>query len=172
MGATTFRLRVWTRYFSSPEQVWAVKTDPACLAAEFRPWLSFSVDDPEGLFSTIRSGGSAETHARLLPLGIRWPISLTCSAPGAEYADTSENVLFSRFEHTHVFQPTPDGCRYVDDVIFTPALPANKLTAILTRRLFVHRHRIAAGRLMADERTIGTSVLRVLLEEDEDFGAI
>lgn len=172
MGATTFRLRVWTRYFSSPEEVWAVKTDPACLAAEFRPWLSFSVDDPDGLLAAVRSGGSAEAQARLLPLGIRWPISLTGSTPGEQFADTSTNALFSRFEHSHIFQPTPDGCRYIDDVVFTPALPANKLTAILTRRLFVHRHRIAAGRLPADQRTIGTSVLRVLLEEDEDFGAI
>ncbi|MFT5685522.1 MAG: ligand-binding SRPBCC domain-containing protein [Myxococcota bacterium] len=170
MGTTTFRLRVWTRYFSPPEKVWAVKTDPDCLAAELRPWLRFSVSDADGLLAAVRSGDSAESEARLL--GIRWPIHLTGSTPGEQYADTSTNALFSRFEHTHVFEPTPDGCRYIDDVVFTPALPANKLTAILTRRLFVHRHRVVAQRLPADLKTIGTSILRVLLEEEADFGGL
>jgi ligand-binding SRPBCC domain-containing protein len=172
MGSTTFRLRVWTRYFSTVEEVWAVKTDPACVAAEFRPWLHFTSDSADELVAAVRGGGSTTASARLLPLGVRWPIHLTGSTPGEQFSDTSVNALFSRFEHTHVFEPTPDGCRYIDDVVFTPALPAAKLTAILTRRLFVHRHRVASQRLSPDDRTIGTSVLRVLLEEEEGFGEL
>ena len=172
MGATTFRLRVWTRYYSTVDEVWEVKTDPACVAAEFRPWLHFSADDTDGLVEAVRTGHAMETSARLLPLGVRWPINLVESVPRERFYDTSINALFTRFEHTHVFQPTSDGCRYVDDLVFTPALTASKMIAVLTRRLFIHRHRIASRRLNPDGRTVGTSVLRVLLEEDDDYGSI
>ena len=170
MGATTFRLRVWTRYFSPADEVWAVKTDPACIAAEFRPYLQLALDDADALLAAIRAGSALQTAARLLPLGVGWPIVLEGGVPGVSFKSTSTNTIFSRFEHTHTVQTTIDGSRYIDDVVFTPALPAAKLTAILTQRLFVHRHRVAAQRLSADARTVGTSVLRVLLEEDEDFG--
>ena len=170
MASTTFRLRVWTRYFSPVDAVWAVKTDPACLAAELRPWLMLSTADTDGLVEAVRAGRPLQTTARLLPVAISWPINLVESVPGQRFTDTSVNALFSRFEHQHIFEPTPDGCRYIDDVVFTPTLPTSKLTAILTRRLFVHRHRVASERLSPDARTVGTSVLRVLLEEEDDFG--
>jgi ligand-binding SRPBCC domain-containing protein len=170
MAATTFRLRVWTRYFSTVDEVWAVKTDPACIAAELRPFVQLSAEDADGLIEAVRAGRPMRSDARLLPFGVDWPIELSESVPGEFFKGTTTNAIFSRFEHTHTFQPTSDGCRYVDDVVFTPALPAAKMIAILTRRLFVHRHRVAAERLSPDGRTVGTSVLRVLLEEDEDFG--
>lgn len=171
MAATTFRLRVWTRYYSPVAEVWAVKTDPACIAAELRPYLQLSVGDADALSDAVRAGQTLHTDARLLPLGVSWPIELVESTPGESFKSLSSNSLFSRFEYTHTFQPNDEGCRYIDDVVFTPALPTAKMIAILTRRLFVHRHRVAAQRLPADARTVGTSVLRVLLEEDEDFGA-
>ena len=147
-----------------------MKTDPACIAAELRPYLQLSADNADALLDAVRAGRTLHTDARLLPFGLSWPIELVESVPGESFKDTSTNAIFSRFEHSHVFQPTDEGCRYIDDVVFTPALPAAKMTAILTRRLFVHRHRVAAQRLSPDARTVGTSVLRVFLEEDEDFG--
>ena len=169
MGATTFRLRVWTRYYSPIDEVWAVKTDPSFMKAELRPYVQLSVDDADALMDAVRGGRPLRTDARLLPFGLGWPIELVESIPGESFRDTSTNAIFSRYEHSHIFQSTVDGCRYIDDVVFTPSLPASKMTAILTRRLFVHRHRVASERLPADARTVGTSVLRVLLEEDDAF---
>ena len=47
--ATTFHLRVWTRFFAPLEDVWALKTDPAAIQAELQPWSSFSIKDGDAL---------------------------------------------------------------------------------------------------------------------------
>jgi ligand-binding SRPBCC domain-containing protein len=170
--ATTFHLRVWTRFLAPVEDVWRLKTDGAALAAEFRPFWSFRVDDAEAYARAFAEGRPHEADGRLCPrgwpIGVRWPLRMESVEPGVSYRDTSQNRLYRRFEHTHLFEPTPDGCRYVDAVTFTPALPAQKLAAILTRRFFVHRHQVAATRLKADPQATGTSVLRVLVEQDWD----
>jgi ligand-binding SRPBCC domain-containing protein len=172
---TTFHLRVWTRFLAPVEDVWRLKTDPEALAAEFLPYVSFRVDDAESYVRAFAEGRAVEAAGRLCPrgwpVGVRWPMRLESVDPGTSYRDSSTNRLYTRFEHTHLFEPTPDGCRYVDAVTFTPALPAQKLAAILTRRFFVHRHRVAAGRLRADQQATGTSVLRVLVEQDWDAPA-
>ena len=168
MGETTFRLRVWTRYSEPVAAVWAHKTTPARLAAELRPWaaLRLSQGDQQTLQAAVLEGHSAAVGAWLVPPGIRWPLQLVSSVPGECFEDHSENVLFSRFEHRHVFQPTDEGCRYIDDVIFTPRGPSAKLVALSTKWLFVHRHRVAARHLQPDRKTVGTAVLRVLIEEE------
>ena len=38
---------MWTRFRASPEEVWAIKTDPDALAAEFRPFGYFSLSETE-----------------------------------------------------------------------------------------------------------------------------
>lgn len=167
MPRTTFHLRVWTRYFASVEQVWAFKTDPRRLAEEFRPYLIFLLRDTDALRRAWH-GEPGEVRARLLPLGVCWPLRVEEVDAPHRFRDTSQNRLYARFEHEHIFEPTPDGCRYIDVVTFTPTLPLQKLTAILTRRLFVHRHRVAARHLPADARTVGTSVLRVSLVDEPE----
>lgn len=167
---TTFHLRVWTRFLAPVDDVWRLKTDPAALAAEFRPYWSFRVKDAEAHARAFAEGRASEVEGRLCPrgwpVGLRWPLRVEAVEPGVSYRDSSANRLYTRFEHTHLFEPTPDGCRYVDVVTFTPALPAQKIAAILTRRFFVHRHHVAAARLPADPQATGTSVLRVLVEQE------
>lgn len=166
MPITRFHLRVWTRFFASPEEVWRVKTDPATVEAEFLPHrfrlgapadLSGALEPPVHLDASIAFFG--------LPPALRWPSEIVEWVPGERFRDRSENLLFREFDHLHLLEPTPDGCRYVDAVTFTPALPAQKLTAILTRRLFLARHRAAATRLPADPQATAVGVLRVLLED-------
>ena len=163
---TTFHLRVWTRYFDSLDKVWAVKTDPDLLEKEFPCGFAFKVDDPDALSHCIQNGGSVQTSGTLGVARIAWPISLESIEPGKRFKDTSSNALFSRFEHEHIFEETSDGTRYIDSVTFTPKTPAPKFAAILTKNLFVKRHKRAASHLNADERTIGAHVLRVMVEEE------
>lgn len=170
--ATTFLLRTWTRFFATPDEVWKIKTDPAALAAEFLPYMGFRMD-PDALVHAFDGGAPASISARLrpfhVPYGISWPIELSAADPPVRFVDSSVNRLYSRFQHEHLFEPTPDGCRYVDAVTFTPRMLA-KASAILTRRLFVHRHQVAARLLKADPQVTGVSVLRVLVEEEPDAG--
>lgn len=168
MAATTFRLRVWTRYFESVDSVWAHKTTPARLQEELWPWthLWLSAQDGQALQAALQTGEPVTADARLVPPGIAWPLRLVSADAPHRFEDHSDNALFSRFEHQHLLEETPDGCRYIDDVIFRPRGPSSKLSALSLKWLFTHRHRVAARHLRADRRTIGTAMLRVLLEED------
>ena len=159
--ATTFLLSVWTRFFETPERVWEIKTDPARVAEEF-PWgLGISTTKPEVLAQAFSDARPCEVDATLGFARLSWPLRMEAIEPHRRFRDTSENALFSRFEHEHLLEPTTDGTRYIDKLVFQPALPAAKLLAIVTRRLFVHRHQVAARHLTADTRTIGVSILRV-----------
>lgn len=162
--ATTFVLRVWTRFFDSPARVWEEKTSPAGVAREFPFWAPFSVADEEGLRAALASGRPFETTASLGP--VPWPLSVERVEPGVAFVDRSTNALFHTWRHEHRVEPTTDGARYIDTVTFAPALRASKLQAIATERFFVRRHRAAAQALSADTRTIGVSALRVANDED------
>ncbi|MDP2308158.1 MAG: hypothetical protein Q8P18_19215 [Pseudomonadota bacterium] len=167
--ATTFQLRVWTRFLAPREDVWALKTDAAAIEAEFRPWMSFCLPKGDELARAL--GGAAPVDlpctlriGRVLP--IAWPARLESAVLHESFRDTSTNALYSRFEHDHLFEVTPDGCRYIDSVTFTSTSPAQKWFAIATQRLFQHRHTVAAKRLPTDPQATAISVLRVLVEEE------
>lgn len=166
---TTFQLRVWTRFFASPDEVWALKTDPAALADEFRPYFRFSAD-AEAMRRAFAGALPADIQAKLrpmgLPIGLSWPVHLSEATRPETYTDSSENKLYSRFSHQHRIELTPDGCRYIDHVVFRPRL-LSKPVALLTERLFKHRHRVSGARLDSDPQATGVSVLRVLVEEEE-----
>ncbi len=166
--STTFHLRVWTRYNDPVSKVWAVKTDPKNLRGEFPFWLPFRVEDEAGLSAAFAAGRPFETAGKVGLLGIAWPVRLESVEPGRRFRDSSTNALFSRFEHEHIFEETRDGARYVDAVTFTPCVPAPKMVAILLKQFFVARHRAASRLLSPDRLTIGTHVLRVLIEEEQD----
>lgn len=171
MATTTFHLRVWTRFLVPVEAVWQLKTDRSWIEAEFAPHrFRLGGEGPlEGLAGAplpLRVESSLAFFGVLPP--ISWPTELVEWVPRERFRDRSSNRLFREFDHLHLFEPTPDGCRYIDAVTFTPALPAQKLTAILTRRLFLARHRAAARRLKADPQATAVGVLRVLVEGEGD----
>lgn len=164
-----WRLRVWTRFLAPVDEVWKVKTDLGPARQEFWPVFDFRVDDPQRLYRAVRQGLAPETfQARLWPWPVRWQTELVEAVPGRYFVDRShDNALFKAFEHRHLFEPTEDGTRYVDDVRFTPAdgLP-DRLSARLTARLFAHRHHKAARHLPHDERATGIVVLREILSDE------
>ena len=163
---TTFHLRVWTRFLAPVEEVWRIKTDPRLIAAEFSPWFSFAaVGGPPAEPLAHPGHFDARFGPRGLPL-FNWPIDLQTVDRPRRFVDCSQNRLYTRFDHEHLFELTPEGCRYIDAVTFTPALPAQKLTAILTQRMFLHRHRNAARQLATDPQATAVAVLRVLVEAE------
>ena len=168
---TTFHLRVWTRFLASAEDVWALKTDPSAIGAEFGPLASFRFTDPAAVSRALAGEAPVDVPARFGPVGmplIAWPARIEAVEPGKSFRDTSTNALFSRWEHDHLVEATPDGCRYIDAITFVSTTPTQKLTAIVTQRLFQHRHAVAARRLPTDPQATGVAVLRVLVEQDWD----
>lgn len=164
MATTTFHLRVWTRFFEPPERVWATKTDPEAIAAEFPVWAPLSVDDPAALGASLQAARPSDVAVRVGL--VAWPISIAAGESGVSFRYTSTNALYERWEHQHILEPTRDGCRFIDSLVFTPRGPA-KLSAILTQRFFVQRHVRAATQLDADALTVGVSVLRVWGPEED-----
>lgn len=156
-------LQVWTRFLATPEEVWALKTDPDKLAQEFRPYsaLTMPPQDVERMRDAFRAGTSCSAEARLWPAGVRWPMHLTVLEPGRRFQDTSTNALYHFFEHTHIVQPAQTGTRYLDVVRFEPARSPAGWFARMTQRMYEHRHRVAARGLPTDPGVVGISVLRV-----------
>ncbi len=167
--APTWRLRVWTRFLAPVDDVWRLKTELAFARKEFWPYFDFRPDDPDGLLQTIRGAGRGEFPATLWPWGVSWTTRVVESKPAEHFVDRSQNALFDFFEHHHLFEPTDDGTRYIDDVRFTPAssLP-EQLAARMTRRLFVHRHAQASKHLPHDKRATGVAMLRQVLPEEAE----
>jgi hypothetical protein len=141
---------------ATPEQVWNAKTDPAALLREFKPFFTLTVPDPAALARAIRGDAPQRFDARLGgPLGlltIPWPMRIDSSTPITSYQDSSTNLLYSAFHHTHRVQPSgKHRVCYTDEVVFTPRLRPSILTAYTTRALFLHRHAQAAKELDLDE---------------------
>ena len=162
-----FHLRVWTRHLVPVEEVWRAHTDPDALCAS----LGMS---PAWVEGAVAPDGDAprETVLRVRgPLGRglpAWPLRLSHVEPGVRYVDTSENAWFHAWTHEHLFEPTPDGCRYVDAITFAPAGPAPALVADVLTRVMVRRHRWFARRLASDARATGVAVLRARVEDGWD----
>ena len=110
----------------------------------------------------LREGHPIELALRIGPFGFRWPMSLCLDEAGAVFHDTSTNAIFREWRHEHRVHPATDGCLYVDEIQFTPALPRAKMWAKLTQRMMQHRHHRAANWLRAEQGCIGVAALRVM----------
>ncbi|MCB9779415.1 MAG: hypothetical protein H6742_12685 [Alphaproteobacteria bacterium] len=162
-----WRLRVWTRFHETPDRVWAMKVDPERIRDEFRPWLRFSLPD-DVLDRGLRGELPVSFDARLTPPGLAWPGRLVAIQDGVSFVDESENRLMAAWRHEHTVEPTGDGCRYIDDVQFSPRGPLPALhVAHATALLFRHRHLRFARGLDHDARATAVIVLREVLDEEQ-----
>ena len=165
----TYRLRVSTRYRASAEQVWAHGTDVDALIDEFPLWAPFRFTRSADVRRALEDGAlQARIPARI---GVfPWTAEVCLTDPGRCFTARGESSLFSLFVHTHTVEPVSDGARRLDDVWFAPA-SAPAFVARWTARLFQARHRRAARVLPADTQSVGQTVLRNVLE-DEDIPTI
>jgi len=110
---------------------------------------------------SLSSGASSiQLELRIAPMGLRWPMKLEVLEPGRAYRDTSRNRIYRKWEHEHRLVPATDGCLYVDEVRFIPALPGHLRWARLTQQLLQHRHRRASAWLKGEQGSIGVAALR------------
>lgn len=159
-----YRLRVSTRFRAPPDAVWAHKTDPRAIMAEFPPWAPFRINRPDDLLTAWADGAPTVRSPARVGL-VPWEVHVHLVEPGRVYVDRGVSSLMRLFVHQHKVTPASDATHYTDDVWFTPAV-APELTARILRRLFVARHRRAATVLEADARTVGHAVLRHVMEDE------
>jgi ligand-binding SRPBCC domain-containing protein len=148
---------------AGPEEVWALKTDPDALVAEFRPFGYFSLSDTERsmMRAAFSEASSCALRLRIPPFGFEWPMNIDVVENKRVYRDRSSNRLYEEWSHYHRIEPSSDGALYVDEVVFVSALPMHKWVAKLTKHLFVHRHKMAARRLPTEFGTVGVAMLRL-----------
>ena len=79
--------------------------------------------------------------------------------------DSPMKALCSHWEHQAQLEPVSDGCRRVDDLTFTPRLPASRLVAEGVQLLLTRAHRRAAQGLNPDARATAVAMLRLLPDE-------
>jgi len=148
----------------SPEDVWAYKTDPNAIMAEFPPWIPFRINRPDALVAALNDGASAVRSPARIGL-FPWEVQVQVVEPGRLYVDRGESALMTFFVHRHYVDVASDGTHYTDDIWFTPAR-APALTARLLCRVFLACHTRAARVMPADPRTVGHTVLRRVLEDE------
>jgi ligand-binding SRPBCC domain-containing protein len=168
---TRFQLSCSTRFFASADEVWAIKTDPKALAAEFEPFFRFT-GDLDALRACLRGEGlprtvEARIWAGVLPT-VSWPFQFVEHVDGSHFVDRSDNALFSEWEHIHRVEVASDAVRYLDLVRFTPRFGPPHLVGRMVEELFKHRHRRAARKLSSDARATGVALLREDREIDKD----
>ncbi|GEM_PF-1426924 len=166
----TYHLRCWTRFFASLDEVWSLKTDPAELRKEMAPLLALKASDANAeqqLHAALQEGDAdlpvtLEANIGLLGAlpGPAWPVEIVAFEKHKRFVDRSENALFARWEHEHVFEEASDAVRYLDAVTFQPRSSADKLIARGVLEFFLHRHRRAAKRLDTDVRATAVAVMR------------
>ena len=163
--SAVYHLRVWTRHLEPPERVWAHKTDPERLASEFRPMTAMQMSEADREKMRLLLGSvepSQPVEIQLSVAGLGWPMRLELLEPGCAYRDTSRNRLVRSWVHEHRVVPSSDGCLYVDEVEFEPALPGHLRWARWTERLLQHRHRMASQWIRSEAFSIGIGALRKL----------
>lgn len=160
----THRLRVWTRFGVSAEELWGQITDADGIVAEFPWWAPFRITRPKALAAALADGADS-VRAPAIVGPVRFDIVARILTPGRSFEDRGESPFFSHFVHTRTVEPTADGARLLDDLLLAPAA-FSPWVIRGTTRLFAARHRKLAQRLPADARTVATTVLRDVLEHE------
>jgi uncharacterized protein (TIGR01777 family) len=130
------------------------------------PWAEPRVISP---FTPPAAGGSVELHVPLLPgLEMLWLSDITEVKDGEWFRDVQRTGPFDLFDHTHRFEPKPDGTSVMEDRI-RYSLPLGRLGDSLghsmVRRklgeLFAYRHRVLTRDLSAHRTS--ARAMRVLV---------
>jgi ligand-binding SRPBCC domain-containing protein len=112
----------------------AFYADAFILEAITPPWLRFRVTSRYPI--EMREGALIEYRLRLHGLPIRWLTRIEVWDPPRRFVDVQLRGPYALWEHTHTFEPAPDGVVIRDRVRY--ALPFGPLGA-LAHTLFVRR---------------------------------
>lgn len=144
------------------EEVFAWHERPGALERLLPPWQGVEVLEQTG---GLREGARVVLRMRLAPLlHATWVARHTDYDPPRRFRDLAERGPFRSWDHTHRFDPTPDGhCSMTDEIRFQ--LPGGALGGALASghierelaRGFAYRHRIVARDLRrhAEARAAG-----------------
>ncbi|MDX1739953.1 MAG: NAD-dependent epimerase/dehydratase family protein, partial [Rhodothermales bacterium] len=131
-----------------PEEVFAWHERPGALHRLSPPWMPVTLESHEGL----RDGDRASIRLGWGPLGVTWLAEHRDYVEGRSFTDVQVKGPFASWTHRHIFEPSDEGCRLVDDIHFEmPAKPLGSVVAGCAkeslRSQFAYRHTITANDL-------------------------
>lgn len=135
----------------SAEELYAWHARPGAFERLTPPWSQVSVEARTG---GIEDGALATLRMGIGPLSLRWVAEHRDSVPGVQFRDVQLEGPFARWEHTHHFEPAPEGSVLRDHIDFE--LPLGGLGALvgeapvrrMLERMFTYRHRVTRGDLL------------------------
>ncbi len=131
------------------------------------PWQDTRVTEQTfapGADTLLADGGLARLSIPVGPIRVSWTARHTGYIPGRQFVDTMEGGPFTRWVHTHRFEPTPGGCRLIDHIDYDLGVAglvvSGKMAGDLDR-LFRFRHARTAGDLAAHARHPGGGTVAI-----------
>ena len=145
----------------TPAGAFAFFSNALNLEAITPPWLRFRVLAPAPI--ELRPGARIEYRLRLHGVPVRWLTEIRAWEPERCFVDVALRGPYRLWEHTHDFEPTPDGRGTVIRDVVRYALPLGPLgelahSAFVRRdleRIFDFRHQAVAALL--DPQEVGPS---------------
>jgi ligand-binding SRPBCC domain-containing protein len=135
MSFNAHTLRREQRLPGSPADVFVFFADARNLEAITPPLLRFRVLDPDAI--VMGTGALIRYRLRVRGVPIGWLTAIREWDPPHRFVDEQLRGPYALWHHTHTFEPLPDGCTLMRDVV-RYALPLGPVGEI-ARRLFVAR---------------------------------
>lgn len=134
---------------ASPETLFAWHARPGAFERLVPPWESVRLVSPH---PGLSDGSRVTLEVRTGPLASTWVARHEAVQPGRSFVDVQEQGPFSRWRHTHLFEPTPGGSALIDRLdCDLPGGPLGELAEPWLRRklarTFRYRHAVTAGDL-------------------------
>ncbi len=131
------------------------------------PWQDTRVTSQtfaEGADTLLMDGGVATLSIPVGPVRVSWTARHSGYQAGRQFIDTMENGPFTRWVHTHRFEPAPTGCTLIDRIDYelgAIGLVASGKMATDLDRLFQFRHARTAADLAAHARHPGGGTVAI-----------
>ena len=131
------------------------------------PWQDTRVTSQtfaDGADTLLMDGGVATLSIPVGPVRVSWRARHSGYEPGKQFIDTMENGPFTRWIHTHRFEPAPGGCTLIDHIDYdlgALGLVASGKMATDLDRLFRFRHSRTAADLAAHAHHPGGGTIAI-----------
>lgn len=131
------------------------------------PWQDTRVTSQkfaDGADTLLMDGGVATLSIPVGPIRVSWTARHSGYEAGRQFIDTMENGPFTRWVHTHRFEPAPGGCTLIDHIDYelgAAGLVASGKVATDLDRLFRFRHARTAADLAAHARHPGGGTVAI-----------
>lgn len=151
----------------SPEVAFDWHARPGAFQRLTPPWQDTRVTEQTlapGATTLLQDGGVARLSIPVGPIRLSWKAKHSGYEPGRQFVDTMEDGPFSRWVHTHRFEPAPGGCTLIDHIDYELGAAGLFVSGMIARdldRLFRFRHTRTAEDLAAHARYPGGGAVAI-----------